>query len=73
MSARIHAEIEKIRTTLDQLDRIERRIVRMTGRLEGEPGEAAARVAIAQISGSREALAQAEEELEVHDGLYLDA
>lgn len=69
--SRIHDEIDKLHTTLEELERIERRILRTIGRLRGEPGDTGLRMAAERLAGTREALAQAEEELEVADGLYL--
>ena len=71
MTTRIEAEIKKVRATLEELGRIERRIIRACGRLQGEPGDTGLRMAAERLAGTRQALAQAEEELEVADGLYL--
>lgn len=68
---RLEAEIAKVRTTLEELGRIERRIIRACGRLQGEAGDTGLRMAAEQLAGTRQALAQAEEDLEVAAGLYL--
>lgn len=71
MTTRFQREIDKIRRTIEELWFIERRIIRATGRLQGKPGDTGLRIAAERLSGTRAALAQAEEELEVADGLYL--
>lgn len=64
-------EAAKVRGTLEELGRVERRIIRATGRLQGGPGQTGLAVALEHLSGMREGLSQAEEELEIDDGLYL--
>lgn len=71
MTTRLEKAIKDVRENLDRLSRIETDLIRTRGGLDGLPGATAVDVAIEGVGHVRDAVDQAEHELEIEAGLYL--
>lgn len=68
---RLEKAIGEVRKNLDKLSKIESELIRTRGGLDGLPGANSLDVAIEGVGHVRNAVDQAEHELEIDAGLYL--
>lgn len=71
MTTELDGALKRMAKHLGDLQRLERELLDTRGNLRGLPGENALDVALERIETVRDALDQAEHELEIEDGLYL--
>ncbi len=73
MSSRSDQILASLRGRLCDIAELERSLLTLRPAMDGHAGAAATDVAVDRLTGVREAIDQAIEEIEVDDGLYLES